>query len=789
MIDLSPLYTGPLGHAIAWALVHSVWQASLIAGIVLCAGTILIRRSASFRYTVASVGLLITFVLPFATAVHLYRSQISHPPLDIISLSAPAAAETDPARLPDHPDTALQATPFLPSVAQLRIEPLLPWVVLFWLAGVLFFASRTGLGWMQLRKISRDVIEADDRWEVTIRRLSRRMRLDQTVRLVHSRRVDVPAVIGWISPVILMPFNAVSGLEPRQIETILAHELAHVRRHDYLVNLLQTAVETIFFYHPAVWWMSRQVRIERELCCDDIAVQICGDAVGYARALTRLEELRADVHITALAATGGSLLNRIRRLIGRGPGRERLAPPVFSGAVLVVTLVMATVLFAAPERASEDSPAPAPAPAVRSDYSMTVVSSEDATDPRPDDVDPADGWEMPEPPEPPEAPEPPDPDFDFDLDSGLPAMAPLPEMPEMPEMPAIPPMPMMGTAAIAPMPPMPVMPVMPGAPAPAPRVSAAGGGSRRAGHAAPMIAMLLSAEGEEPLDPRHLDVDTLVRLRASGVDADYVRALRAAGFDHLSLNQIIRLAGVGVTPDFIASMRAAFGPDLSAEDMIRLRGVGVSPDWLAKLRSAGYTDLSAEDAVRAKGVGIDPEFAASMRSAFGTRFKINELVRLRGVGVTPDYVAAIRAAGYDQASANDIVRLRGVGVDVAYLHALQASGIRDLAIEDLVRLRGVGVDPEYIAAMKSLGLGSLGKEDLVRLRGVGVDPAWVAEIRAAGLADLSTEDLIRLRGVGVDADYIRELASAGYDHLSVEQLIRLRSSGVDAAFIRNLRQQ
>ncbi len=111
------------------------------------------------------------------------------------------------------------------------------------------------------------------------------------------------------------------GLTPRQVEAVIAHELAHIRRHDYLVNFVQTAVETLFFYHPAVWWVSRIVRTEREHCCDDLAVVACGDAVLYARALTALETLRQEPFGFALAATGSPLMARVRRLLGVKPPR------------------------------------------------------------------------------------------------------------------------------------------------------------------------------------------------------------------------------------------------------------------------------------------------------------------------------------------------------------------------------------------------------------------------------------------------------------------------------------
>jgi hypothetical protein len=128
--------------------------------------------------------------------------------------------------------------------------------------------------------------------------------------------VNSPSVIGWLRPVILAPVGVLIGLAPEQVEALLAHELAHVRRHDYLVNVLQGFAESLLFYHPAVWWISNQIRAEREHCCDDLAVAASGDVLVYARALAELESMRpAHFKAAALSANDGSLLRRIQRLV------------------------------------------------------------------------------------------------------------------------------------------------------------------------------------------------------------------------------------------------------------------------------------------------------------------------------------------------------------------------------------------------------------------------------------------------------------------------------------------
>ena len=145
------------------------------------------------------------------------------------------------------------------------------------------------------------------------------------VEILESAAVAVPTLVGWVKPVVLLPAAALAGLTAVQLEAILAHELAHVRRHDYLVNLLQSIVETLLFYHPAVWWVSAEVRAEREHCCDDLAIAVCGDRLVYVSALAELTSIERQVF--ALAATDGSLLTRVRRILGQpAPARRELPP-------------------------------------------------------------------------------------------------------------------------------------------------------------------------------------------------------------------------------------------------------------------------------------------------------------------------------------------------------------------------------------------------------------------------------------------------------------------------------
>jgi len=217
----------------------------------------------------------------------------------------------------------------------------LPWLGAIWIAGALAYQLRTLASYfLALRHRRRGVCCPPDYWQLRLNELRAMLCVSGPVRLLESSLAEVPIVIGHIRPFILMPVGLLANLPVQQVETILLHELAHIRRYDYLVNLLQTAIEGLLFYHPALWWFSGVVRAERENCCDDLVVAISGDAHEYAAALAALEENRGTLQAAALAATGGHLVKRIRRLLGQ-PERSAHLAPVFSAGFLTIAAAVA----------------------------------------------------------------------------------------------------------------------------------------------------------------------------------------------------------------------------------------------------------------------------------------------------------------------------------------------------------------------------------------------------------------------------------------------------------------
>jgi len=286
------------------------------------------NSSARLRYAIGCLTLLTMLALPVATfAVAIIPAAGSARTPVGVTLERVAAAQNIAA-----------------SVVRSResITPVLPWIVSLWIAGVALLSLRWFGAWTWLRALRRRArFDIPAAWEQSWRDLLRRARISAPVRLAIQSSIQVPCVIGWLRPVILMPAAALAGTDWQMVEALLAHELAHIRRHDYLVNLLQTAVDTLLFYHPAVWWVSRQVRMERENCCDDIAAALCGDCVLYARALIHIEELRAPRAAFAMSAAGGSLTGRIQRLLGISAAREHRSAwllPLATAAIVLCLL-------------------------------------------------------------------------------------------------------------------------------------------------------------------------------------------------------------------------------------------------------------------------------------------------------------------------------------------------------------------------------------------------------------------------------------------------------------------
>lgn len=326
MNTLEALWEPPVARALGGALAGFVWQGAAIALAVRALLACMERRPAWERYAVACLGLLMMALLPVGTFWSMLAGETT-------GVTTGGALESS--TLTGGPEVAFTTW------VGAWLERLRPWLMSAWLGGVLWLSMRTALAWGQALTLAREGTRPPGR--IVVRALARMMKrtgVSRPVRLLESAIIEVPTVVGLWRPLILVPTSTLAGLSVWQLEAVLAHELAHIRRHDYLVNLLQALVETALFYHPAVWWLSARIREEREHCADDVAVESCGSALLYSRTLATLEQLRTIAPVPAVAANGGSLLLRIQRLLAVPRSGASLQPWRLAGSLSVALLVV-----------------------------------------------------------------------------------------------------------------------------------------------------------------------------------------------------------------------------------------------------------------------------------------------------------------------------------------------------------------------------------------------------------------------------------------------------------------
>jgi len=367
---------------LGWVLVHFMWQGLAIA--LALAGLLALTSpaQAKLRYVFSCAALVLMLAATFVTAGQLsIQSRATHEivtPTVRLTSAANMSSQTSPgesgATIGVGKTTAHASQSWRDRLAEWVgpvVQRSVPWLVLMWVVGVLVMSLRLAGGWWRTRALRVDGVSAGPAWaEEKLATLSARLGINRAVSLVSSVRVPVPVVLGHIRPVVVVPAAAFAGLAPAHLEAILAHELAHVRRHDYLINLAQSVIETLLFYHPAVWWVSHQVRVAREHCCDDLAVRVCGNRRGYIHALLDLEALRNPGAMLALGATDGSLLGRARRLLRQSDTRADAPRLAASAIVLAVVCVVGGLSLVSVEPAGASL---APLPEVEQSRKSTPV--------------------------------------------------------------------------------------------------------------------------------------------------------------------------------------------------------------------------------------------------------------------------------------------------------------------------------------------------------------------------------------------------------------------------------
>jgi beta-lactamase regulating signal transducer with metallopeptidase domain/predicted flap endonuclease-1-like 5' DNA nuclease len=643
MTILTSWLSPSLMRDLAWTLLHFLWQGAALAALAAAAMAFCSRASA--RYAVALGILVLMLAAPVATLAFFSSISSTGGSSDYSgrshfagALAGDRAAGTVDSLAPKIRSTGSSWDAF-------------PWLVGAWLAGVAFFSLRSAGGFLLLeRQRRKQSTTVNARMLEMCQTLQRRIGLKWAIRYCEGEWLQAPAVIGWFRPIVFLPLRALTGLSQEQLELVVAHELAHIQRLDPFVNVFQVVVEALLFYHPAVWWLNRRIRAEREHCCDDAAISLCGNAVEYARALTLMEEWRS-APVLAMAANRGPLTERILRVLGLrtlGAGMRGIG---ITGSVVCLTaaLVAGNALFGlahakpvfsgmelspeAPQAAPVSPQASKPSPArAQSPQQATAATTATTATSYIDAMKAAGIGEL---------------NIDELVAMKIQGVTPdyVRELHEQGLHPD-------ADTLVA----------------------------LRVQGVTPAYIQELRGLGFNP------DADEIIALKVQGVNAEYVRGLKEAGLQP-DLDQVIAFKVQGVTPAYIKDLRAA-GLNPDAEQLIAMKVQGITPAYVHDLHELGLKP-DADDLVGMKVQGVSPEYVREIQ-ATGLKPGGDDLIALRVQGVTAEFIKALLAAGF-KVSVDDVVSAKVQGVTPEFIEKARKHGFKDLDLEKLIELRRLNI--------------------------------------------------------------------------------------------------
>ncbi len=630
-------------EVLGWTLVHFCWQATAIALLYRVTDLLFAKSRSHIRYGLALAALMSMLLAAVATLGY-EGARAAQRQRDNVATVQP--------KLPAVAALVVNAGGFALPVQGPRFDlsaylvRAMPWLDALWLAGVVILSVRTAGGWCLIRRLRRGILmEVPDEVSAMFSALVQRIGIGRQIDLYISQRISGPLTMGVLRSVVLLPVSAVTHLSPSQLEVVLAHELAHIRRGDYLWNMIQTAVETLFFFHPAVWWVSSHLREQRELCCDDVVLACCSDPVVYATALLSLEEQRGAKLRLAMALDGHQrgLKARILRILGERPERHRqIAPLSVIGVCAMLGLFLAPLprLFA--DRAPDAHAEPLQVAAVVA--------------PEPGRIG---DYQSPAP-----APNP------IALRSQASAQAPATPSGVVP--------------APHPAPRVVMAPVAPAAPMPAPMVTPV---------VAPLMvrAHLRAPAQVSPNMPTAVALEMFAMQGADPASAknDYITEMRAAGYGS-DLDKLIAMKIQGITPEYARSMATLGFGKPTDEELIELKIFGVTPETVQGMKAAGIVPSKLQDLVSYQIFKVTPEFVAGMKDAGFSSIPPSKLVELRVHGVTPESAKATRQQ-FPDVTLDQLIQLHIFHIDAAFIASAKSHGFEHLTVDKLVRLRISGL--------------------------------------------------------------------------------------------------
>jgi beta-lactamase regulating signal transducer with metallopeptidase domain len=598
--------------ALGWTLLHFCWQGAAVALTFALADRLTLRASSAVRYSVAAAALILMPLLVIGT--FLREMRIAGATHTDATVSGKASAILD--RIEAQPVSQQFAAAFALPVHDRgywladNTERVLPWLDALWMAGVLLLAMRAMGGWRQLERLrykAQGIVPAHV--ERSFQSVCERVKAGRQVALRISDKVISPMAMGVWQATVILPMSAVMNLTTEELEAVLAHELGHIRRWDYAWNLLQTAVETVLFFHPAVWWLSRKVRDRREICCDEIAVASCADPIIYAQTLLRLEEQKITGLRLAVAQRGssGSLLSRIKKVLGED---EPMESRITGGVRVAVAGLIVFGLLLGPRVTKAVA---ASLPVAKADISsMQVNATAKVTENA--EVAVTNRTSV----------------------SKVDAQTAVATQSEVAVSPTVEIASGDGQAASEP----------------------AQGEAKPAGKGVSYIDGMRDAG--YPLDLNN-DLNELISLKSLGVTPEYAKQMGSLGFGKPSVHELLSLKALGVTPEYVAELKqSGIGPK-DFHEVTTEKALGITPEYAAAMKKTDFGDLKLQDLISLKAQGVTPEYVGWLKHEF-PQITMEELKRAAVFHLDDKFLAQAKSHGFDGKDVDKLLRLKMSGL-------------------------------------------------------------------------------------------------------------------------------
>ena len=754
------IFSETLDQALGWAVLHSIWQATAVAVLVGILLVLLRGHSAQTRYAVAIAGLISVLVLALATFVWHFRADT--PAVDWL-VNAPLSHGAE-RKVPNPDMVSAVGSSTLHTVNTSEtgrlayfgeyFERHLPLVSVLWFLGATFFLLRLLSGISHAYYLrGRMNFPADVYWSDLLGRLAERANLKTPIAVLESALTRTPLVVGHLKPVILFPIGVINRLSESEVEAILAHELAHVLRRDYLFNILQSVIEALFYYHPAVWWLSNQVRNERESACDEHAIVLCGNRIGYAKALVTIQEMAFYPLAPALAFAGqrqSQFLNRVRRIFHPTQTHTQFNIMEKWIATFLVACSIIALTFAQ-HRNNPDSSFGGIFSQEGSNISFrsglweaeltqdSICLTMSSRSGRNGTWVHSDCWLQRE----------------F---SGLPL-----SVGEVAFKLARPSGTMTFTGKME---------------------DAQKGYGRFEFVPDETYRANLEKQGIKPADD-----ELIVHCFWGNLPTDYLERLKRYGYTNVDKETLQEVAIFRLDEPTIKNQMALLAelgnnkPDL--RDLIEFKIHDITKAYVQSLRDAGYTKLSVEKIKEFKIHDVTAQYVRDMTAKNGGKTPDpDRLIETKIHGLDQIDIAQYEALGYKNLEHDDLMNFAVHGIDAPFITAANALGLGRLDPEGLVNLKIHDIDTDFIKSSQALNLGKLNLDDFVTLKVHGIDADFIKSSQALNLGNLDMDGLVALKVHDIDADFIKSSQALNLGKLDMDDLVTLKVHDIDADFIK-----